>query len=67
VDHYAKAYPIFSSIRGYRRFENMLYSLRHFDASEVSQQRMKIITFYEKYGERATKEAFGANRKVIHR
>ena len=45
----------------------MLYSLRNFDANEIAQQRMKIIRFYEKYGEQATREAFGANRKVISR
>ncbi len=43
----------------------MLYSLRRFKESEVAQQRMKIIKFYEQYGEKATKEAFGADRKVI--
>lgn len=45
----------------------MLVSLRKFDKSEVAQQRMKIIKFYEKYGEKAAKEAFGADRKVISR
>jgi len=67
MDHYAKAYPIFSRIRGYRGLQNMLYSLRNFDANEIAKQRMKIMQFYEKYGEKATKEAFGANRKVISR
>ncbi|MFZ6016420.1 MAG: integrase core domain-containing protein [Nitrospirota bacterium] len=45
----------------------MLYSLKRFSKSEVAQQRMKIIKFYEEYGEKATKEAFGADRKVISR
>ncbi|MCX8117080.1 MAG: helix-turn-helix domain-containing protein [Desulfobacterota bacterium] len=45
----------------------MLRSLRGFGGSEVAQQRMKILKFYEVYGEAATKEAFGADRKVIHR
>lgn len=44
----------------------MLASLRRFDESEVAQQRMKIIKFYDQYGEAATKEAFGTDRKVIH-
>lgn len=67
MDHYAKAYSIFSRIRGYRRYEEMLYSLRKYSESEVAQQRMKVIRFYEEYGEKATKEAFGADRKVISR
>lgn len=45
----------------------MLSSLRLFDASEVATQRVKIMRFYERYGEKATKEAFGADRKVISR
>ncbi|NWF76530.1 MAG: helix-turn-helix domain-containing protein [Nitrospirae bacterium] len=69
MDHYAQAYPLFSKIRGFysRRFQDMLWSLRRFSGSEVAQQRMKIIKFYEEYGEKATKEAFGADRKVISR
>jgi transposase InsO family protein len=43
----------------------MLSSLRRFQESEVAQQRLKIIQFYDKHGEAATKEAFGADRKVI--
>jgi transposase InsO family protein len=44
----------------------MLHSLRHYEESEVAGQRMRIIRFYETYGERAAKEAFGADRKLIH-
>jgi transposase InsO family protein len=62
-----KAYPIFSRIPGYRRYTNMLYSLRRFDKDEVAQQRMKIIKFYQQYGEKATKQAFGVDRKVVSR
>ncbi|MGQ9691759.1 MAG: helix-turn-helix domain-containing protein [Thermoproteota archaeon] len=45
----------------------MLCSLRVIDRREVAPQRMKIIRFYEEYGEKATLEAFGASRKVINR
>ena len=45
----------------------MLRSLRRYQESEVAQQKMKILEFYEKYGEKATKEAYGADRKVTHR
>jgi len=45
----------------------MLFSLTRFSRSEVAQQRMKTISFYEERGEKATKEAFGADRKVISR
>jgi transposase len=45
----------------------MLYSLKDFDESGIAKQRMKIIKFYEGYGEKAAIEAFGADRKVISR
>jgi transposase len=38
-----------------------------FNGSRIATQRMKIIRFYEKYGERATIKAFGTDRKVINR
>ena len=41
----------------------MLRSLRYFNESEAAQQRLKILEFYERYGEEATQEAFGVNRK----
>jgi transposase InsO family protein len=45
----------------------MLYSLKRFSKSEVAVQRMKIIKFYDEFGEKATIDAFGADRKVISR
>jgi hypothetical protein len=44
----------------------MLSSLRYFDQSEIAQERLRIINFYDKYGEKATKEAFKADRKLIY-
>ena len=43
----------------------MLRSLRRFSRSEVVEQRMEIIKFCEEDAKKATKEAFGAERKVI--
>lgn len=43
----------------------MLYSLRGFETSEIAKKRMNIIRFYNEYGEKAAKEAFGADRKLI--
>ncbi|RJR20792.1 MAG: hypothetical protein C4581_02930 [Nitrospiraceae bacterium] len=45
----------------------MLNSLSKFEGSEVASERLRIIKFYVEYGEAATKEAFGADRKVISR
>ncbi len=58
------------SYKGYRNYSkclNMIESLRRFDKSEDAHQRLKIINFYKEYGEKATKETFEANRKVISR
>src|SRR4030043_692955 len=67
MDHYAKAHLIFSRIRGSKKVINMIESLRRFSKDEVACQRMKIIKFYNSHGEAATKEAFGADRKVVSR
>ena len=67
MDHYAKAYPIFSRIKGLKGVKRMLSSLRKFSSSEIAQQRMKIIKLYEQYGEKTTIETFGTDRKVISR
>ena len=61
---YGMTYRVY---RNYRECLNMVESLRRFDKSEVAQQRLKIINFYKKYGEKATKEALGVDRKVISR
>lgn len=45
----------------------MIESLRRFSKDEVATQRLKILNLYDTYGEVATKEAFGADRKVISR
>jgi len=54
-------------MKGYRRIAAMHYSLRRYEESEVAKQRLKTIRFYREYGEKATKEAFGCDRKVINR
>ena len=45
----------------------MLASLRKYSHDETAQKRMEMITFYDQYGEQATKQAFGADRRVISR
>lgn len=45
----------------------MIVSLRRFTQEEVAQKRMEMIAFYDQFGEAATKQAFGADRKVISR
>ena len=45
----------------------MLSSLKNYSVSNVAQKKMEIINFYEEFGEKATKQAFGADRKVVSR
>jgi len=54
-------------IPGFKGYFAMLKSLQSYEQSEVAQKRLEMINFYQKYGEEATKEAFGADRKVINR
>lgn len=44
----------------------MISHLRRFDVSAVAKERLKILKFYEVYGEKASKEAFGVDRKIIY-
>lgn len=45
----------------------MLKSLRKYTRDETAQKRMEMITFYDQFGEKATVQAFGADRRVISR
>jgi hypothetical protein len=57
----------FGNIPYYKEVSNMLPSLRKFNQSEVAKERLKIINFFSAYGEKATREAFGADRKTVSR
>ena len=65
MDHYAKAYPIFSRIRGLEEVKKVISSLKRFSRDEVAKERLKIIEFYDEYGEKATTKAFGVKRNTI--
>jgi len=56
---------IYARIKGSKGVMPVITSLRKFSTSEVAQERMRIISFYDRYGEHATKEAFNTNRKTI--
>ena len=43
----------------------MVESMRHFALNDVAQERLRIIQFYEEFGEKATKKAFKIDRKTI--
>jgi transposase InsO family protein/transposase-like protein len=62
----SKAYPILGRIRGLRRLLKMLKSLNRFNVSEIAQERLRIIEFYDKHGEASTYEAFKVDRKLIY-
>src|ERR1700736_5794384 len=65
MDHSAKAYKIFSRIKGIEEVRTMLSSLKRFAKDEVAQERLRIIEFYDTHGEKTTKEAFGIRRNTI--
>src|SRR5574340_1209997 len=60
------AFPIFSRMPNHWRWVKMLPSLRKFSASEIAQERLKIIQFYDEHGEAETKKYFHVNRKTIN-
>lgn len=56
--------------KGYKRYReclSMLERLRQFEGSEIAKERIKIIEFYKRYEEKVSKQAYGADRKVISR
>jgi transposase InsO family protein len=65
MDYYAKAYPIFSRIKGLEEVKRVIKSLRRFSKDEVARERLKIIEFYKLYGEKTTKEAFDIGRDTV--
>ncbi len=65
MDHYAKAYPVFSRIRGLEEVKKVISSLRRFSKDDIAKERLRIIEFYDKFGEKTTKEAFGIKRNTI--
>ena len=57
MDHYAKAYPIFSRIKGLEEVKKVVSSLRRFNKDEAAKERLRIIEFYDEFGEKATGKA----------
>ncbi len=43
----------------------VIESMRHFSESEVAQERLRILEFYDEFGEKATKKAFQIDRKTV--
>ena len=66
VGQSTKAFFLLGRIQDWKEVNKMLSSLRRFDQDKVSQERLRIIKFYRKYGEKATKEAFRVDRKLIY-
>lgn len=56
---------VLGKIKRPKEVMNLISHLRRFDQSEVAQERLRIIKYYAKHGEVATKEAFGVDRKLI--
>jgi transposase InsO family protein len=59
-------HSLFVNIPHWKEVREMIQHLRRFDSSDIAKERLKIISYYQKYGERATKEAFGVDRKLIY-
>ena len=57
----------YKQYKNYMECLNMIESLKRVDKSEIAKERLKIIKFYEQYGEKITKQAYGVDRKVISR
>ena len=56
---------LFKGTVGYASFMKHAYSLNKYSRDDVAQFRMKVITFYDAYGAKATKEAFSVGRSTV--
>jgi IS30 family transposase len=56
---------LYSKIKGYRRFNMITYSLMSYDNTEVAKFRMKVISFHNQFGTKATLAAFPVKRSTI--
>ena len=56
---------LFKGTVGYASFMKHTYSINKYQKDEVAQFRMKVITFYDCYGAKATKEAFSVGRSTV--
>ena len=56
---------IYGKIRGSKGVMPVISSLRKFEANDIAKERMRMIDFYDTYGGKATKVAFGVSRQVI--
>ncbi len=59
-------HSIYFKIAPTKEVRNMVSHVRRFDLSDVAKERLKIINFYVRFGEKATKEAFGVDRKTLY-
>jgi len=55
----SKAYPLFSRIPNLRRFQNMVTNLRRFSASEIAQERLRILIFTSSMERKPPRRLFG--------
>lgn len=56
---------LFKGTVSYASFMKHTYSINKYSKDEVAQFRMKVITFYDAYGEQATREAFSVGKSTI--
>ena len=56
---------LFKGTVGYASFMKHAYSLNKYSQDEIAQFRMRVITFYDCYGVKATKEAFSVGRSTV--
>ena len=66
VSQATTGHSLFVNISGWKEVRNMAPHLRRFDFSNVAKERLRIIKYYSKYGEKACKEAFGVDRKLVY-
>ena len=60
-----KTYFLFKGVRGYRTFMQLMYDVGQYLNHPEVEEKVKILTFYSKYGLSPTKDAFSIGRSTI--
>jgi len=57
---------LFKGVWGYRRFMNITYDLTQYANHPEVSEKIKIVSFFEKYGLKTTKDAFSVGRSTVY-
>lgn len=62
-----RQFNIFRGTKGWLSMYESVIRFRHMRNEEEVRRRIKVLGFWEEYGEKATRDAFGVSRRTLFR